>query len=93
MINAFLYTQSGGAAFEDEYPYRGIKQYCQKDGGSFRISGYANVNDCDNLVTALNFRPLSVAVDATNWSFYRSGIFNNCAKQLNFGALLVGYTN
>ena len=33
-----------------------------------------------------------VAVDATNWSAYKTGVFNNCATRLNHGVLLVGVT-
>ncbi|NDW60117.1 hypothetical protein G0P98_26995 [Yangia sp. PrR004] len=35
--------------------------------------------------------PVSVAVDATNWSAYSSGIFSNCKKSLNHAVLAVGY--
>ena len=31
-----------------------------------------------------------MSVDATNWSRYSSGIFNNCQKNLNHAAALVG---
>lgn len=42
---------------------------------------------------ALNSRPVSVAVDATNWGQYKNGVFANCAKNVNHGVLAVGYTN
>jgi len=44
------------------------------------------------MANALNGRPISVAVDASNWSAYRSGIFSNCATAVNHGVLAVGYT-
>lgn len=34
---------------------------------------------------------MSVAVDASNWSQYRGGIFNNCNKSLNHAVLAIGY--
>ena len=34
---------------------------------------------------------MTVEVDATNWSKYKSGVFSNCAKGLNHAVLLVGY--
>jgi hypothetical protein len=40
----------------------------------------------------LTARPISVAVDASNWSAYQSGIFNRCGTMLNHGVLLVGVT-
>jgi len=41
-------------------------------------------------VTALVQQPISVAVDASNWSNYKGGDFNNCGKSLNHGVLLTG---
>lgn len=41
---------------------------------------------------AIYNRPLSVAVDASSWSPYKSGIFNNCGTSLNHAVLLVGMT-
>jgi len=38
-------------------------------------------------------RPVSVAVDATNWSAYKTGVFSNCKTSLNHGVLLVGLTD
>ena len=36
--------------------------------------------------------PSSVCVDASNWSLYRSGVFNNCGTSvLNHAVLAVGY--
>jgi len=33
---------------------------------------------------------VSVAVDATNWHFYKSGVFSDCKLSLNHGVLIVG---
>lgn len=41
---------------------------------------------------AIKEYPVSVAVDATNWSLYKSGTFSNCAKSINHAVLAVGYT-
>ena len=54
------------------------------------MTGYVDVRGCSNLYTALSGRPVSVAVDATNWSRYSTGVFNNCGTRLNHGVLLVG---
>jgi cathepsin L len=50
------------------------------------------VGDCVKLAGAIVGRPVSVAVDATNWSPYKTGIFNNCLTRLNHAVLLVGIT-
>ena len=34
-----------------------------------------------------------MAVDASNWSHYSGGIFDNCKTTLNYNALLVGIEN
>ncbi len=39
---------------------------------------------------AISSRPISVAVDASDWSTYSSGVFNECDSSLNHGVLLVG---
>lgn len=35
-------------------------------------------------------RPVTVAVDASYWKPYASGIFKNCSSNLNHAVLLVG---
>jgi len=42
------------------------------------------------LSSQINNSPVSVTVDATNWSPYRSGVFNNCGAGINHAVLLVG---
>lgn len=45
---------------------------------------------CTNMQNALMSQPVSVAVDATNWAKYHSGIFSDCGNDLNHDVLLVG---
>lgn len=90
MINGFHYVKDKGIVTEAEYPYKAVEGSCQKNGGSFKISKIAEVVGCSALANSLVGRPISVAVDATNWSTYKSGIFDNCASNLNHGVLLVG---
>jgi C1A family cysteine protease len=92
MDNAFKYVKANGILHESEYPYKAVKQTCQKNAGPFKISGYTDIKDCTKLANDLAGRPISVAVDASNWSSYRSGVFNNCKTSLNHGVLLVGAT-
>jgi len=37
-------------------------------------------------------QPVSIAVDASNWSLYKTGTFSNCGASLNHGVLLVAVT-
>lgn len=93
MDNAFKYVKDHGIVHEDEYPYKAVKQTCSKNAGPFKISGFTDVKSCNDLATAITGRPVSVAVDATNWSPYKSGVFNNCKTALNHGVTLTGVTD
>jgi C1A family cysteine protease len=48
------------------------------------------VKDCDSVKNALQGRPLAVAVDATKWASYSSGVFKNCESNINHLVLLTG---
>ena len=90
MDNAFKFVKDNGIVHESEYPYVARKQTCKQSTGDFKISGYTDIKSCADLSNAIQGRPVSIAVDATNWSRYSSGIFNNCRTSLNHGVLLVG---
>jgi cathepsin L len=97
MNNAFKYVKERGnntaylgIVVDSSYSYTAVKGPCQTDGGNFRIAGIVDAIGCTILANALIIRPISVAVDATNWSPYSSGVFNDCANALNHGVLLVG---
>lgn len=45
---------------------------------------------CAGLSNDINQHPISVTVDASNWSSYRSGVFSNCGTGINHAVLLVG---
>lgn len=87
------YVKDKGIASESEYPYTARTQACKIDGGSFKISKVNTVTGCTNIATAIQSRPIGVSADATNWSRYSSGIFNNCKTSLNHDILLVGLTS
>jgi C1A family cysteine protease len=93
MDNAFKFVKDHGIVHEDEYPYKAVKQTCSKKEGPFKISGFTDIKNCNDLATGVTGRPIAVAVDATNWSPYKSGVFNNCKTSLNHGVLLVGLTD
>lgn len=57
------------------------------------MKDYIDLAGCTNLINALSERPISVAVDASVWSPYRSGILSNCGTQVNHGVLLVGVSD
>ena len=95
MVPVFRYVRDKGITTTKAYKYTsastGITGRCVIDRGAFKISGHTNITrSCDRVAAALQLRPLSVAVDATNWSQYQSGIFSNCGTSLNHAVLLVG---
>lgn len=91
--SGYKYIADKGVVPEEEYPYMGEQQKCKNETGKYKIGGFVNLNGCNNLANALTERPISVAVDATNWSPYRSGIFSNCKTSLNHGLLLTGMSD
>lgn len=92
--NAYKYIKDKGIATSDAYPYVAKDQTCNNSvSRSKKISSFTDVPGCDNLINALAGRPISVGVDASNWSPYKSGIFSNCATSINHGVLLAGATD
>ena len=60
------------------------------------ISGFKDIPKKreDIMREVLARHPISVAVDATKWQFYKSGIFNHldCGASLNHAVQIVGYS-
>lgn len=88
--SALNYVKDHGIATESEYPYTAKTGTCQKNGGNFKIASYSSASGCNGLINAINNKPVSVTVDASNWSAYKSGTFANCATSINHAVLLVG---
>jgi len=93
MDSAFQYVRDHGLTTTSAYPYVARDQACKIDNGSYKVAGFVDVPGCDNLFNSLVGRPISVAVDASNWSPYKNGVFGNCASNVNHGVLLVGVTD
>ncbi len=87
MVRIFTYL---GACTAEEYPNTGKAGTCQNKTCAFKISNYYTVNTCDSLAAAIMVEPVSVAVDASKWSVYSSGVFTNCGTALNHMVLLTG---
>jgi C1A family cysteine protease len=91
MSGALKWIKSNGVTTEDAYPYTGRDGTCKTKTGAYKVGSVKSTTGCASLTSDIVSQPTSVAVDATNWSLYRSGIFSNCAKNLNHGVLAVGY--
>lgn len=93
MDSAFQYIQTSGIATDSDYPYTARDGSCKATTRKQKVTGFVDVPGCDNLLNALSARPISVAVDASTWSPYRSGVMSNCGTAINHGVLLVGVTD
>lgn len=97
---AYGYVQTaGGIEGESAYPYTsgtsGSTGTCHADSSKFqvKVAGYKSVIKGEsNLAAALNNGPVSVCVDAANWSSYRSGILTTCGSSVDHCVQAVGYT-
>ncbi|KAL4430300.1 hypothetical protein ABPG74_019459 [Tetrahymena malaccensis] len=99
--SAYNYIQAQGISSQQNYPYIGANRNCSINSASppkafyakNPIYYYTNNGNQTNLVQyAVNQAPISVLVDATNWSSYSQGVFNNCGNvTINHAVLLVGY--
>jgi C1A family cysteine protease len=94
---AFEYAMQHGLVSYSVYDYEELSKPCQysKIKNGVKISGFQDVpaNNVDALIWAVSKQPVSIAVDATVWQFYVSGIIDkNCASNLNHGVLAVGYS-
>lgn len=97
MPNAFTYAIREGMMTQKDYPYVGRDQTCKYNAAKvqyhFSAWQWVDKNE-DAMVAALNdLGPLSVAVDATYWSYYSSGIYDSSCSTttMNHGVAIVGY--
>jgi cathepsin L len=57
------------------------------------MAGYSKAITCTGLYNALQKGPVSVAVDALFWAYYKEGIYDDCGNEVNHGVLVVGATS
>ncbi|XP_058095663.1 senescence-specific cysteine protease SAG39-like [Magnolia sinica] len=101
MDDAFDFIQSNhGLTTEDNYPYmgtdRGTCNTTKASNHAATISGHEDVpaNSEMALLNAVANQPVSVAIDASDYTFqfYSSGVFTgDCATDLDHGVTAVGY--
>ena len=92
---AFEYVMANhGLNSQSEYPYTAKDGYCCKTsarhGGVLSYKRVERSSGC--LEAEVSKGPVAVAVDAFNWSNYKSGIFANCERNINHAVTVVGYT-
>jgi len=99
MTSAFDYIIDNGICTEASYPYTAKGGKCQKTCTPVGdVTGYTNVKSGseNDLYAKTNIGPVSIAIDASQWSFqfYTSGVYydSKCSStQLDHGVLNIGY--
>lgn len=80
---------------EKEYAYTGVESSCKQTPTAKKYLNSAKpwtmleANAVKESVGTTG--PVSVCVDASNWSLYRSGVFSNCKANINHAVVAVGY--
>lgn len=93
MDYAFEYLKTHGFCTESQYPYTALDGTCKdsKCSDGPKDKGHRDIparNERALLMELVN-GPVSVAVDASDWSFYSEGIITSCETSLNHGVTLV----
>lgn len=95
---ALNYVNSAGIVSESTYPYKGVEGACQNVNGTKILASkpwsMIAAGDVNALKSAVAATPVSICVDASKWSLYKSGVFTsaNCGTtNLDHAVLLVGY--
>jgi len=94
----FSYIEKSGLELEADYPYKAVDGRCAFDASKVvtKVSKYAAIkkNEAGLLDAVGNIGPVSVTLDASYLSAYKSGIYadTKCTKtNLNHAVLAVGY--
>jgi C1A family cysteine protease len=96
MHTALRYIQANGLESDKDYPYKARDLTCSYDKTKTKIQTN-NVqcleNNSDEQIKEYltNVGPLSIAVDASDFQMYSSGVLKCSEAYLNHGVLLVGY--
>jgi len=107
MDNAFkwiLSARKGEIVTEASYPYvsgHGVAPACKSTAEVDKlpvgavITGFNHLERSEDTLAAFAAKhPVAVAVDATSFQTYHSGILTNCInRQINHGVLVVGFDN
>uniref|UniRef100_A0A6P7GQB0 Cathepsin L-like proteinase n=1 Tax=Diabrotica virgifera virgifera TaxID=50390 RepID=A0A6P7GQB0_DIAVI len=96
---AFRFLKHNRMPSEEDYPYTMKDDVCREDVKMSLgpISGYTHLNATEeSLISALaTVGPIAVSADATKWSLYGGGVFDDeeCGKNINHAILATGYTD
>lgn len=91
-----VYVARNGIATSTSYPYTAVRGSCKQTlyPRVYPVrTGYINIlNTNAALQTQLLKSPIAVAVDATQWQSYTSGVLKCTTSNVNHAVVLVGVT-
>ena len=96
---AMKYGIKNGMMTEAEYPYQAVAGTCAYDASkaTYKFTEYKAIGqtEADLMEAVKTYGPLSIGVDATYWSFYKSGLYTSICSTttMNHGVALVGYAD
>jgi len=95
--HAYNYVKgAGGIETNANYPYTsysGVTGTCHSEASKYviTVSKYTTIGSESSMASYMQSTgPLSVCVDASSWSSYKSGIMTTCGKQTNHCVQAVG---
>jgi len=99
MDHGFSFYEENAACSEESYPYKAAGGSCEAGSCTAvfpagTVSGYKDVSGEAGLASAVEQRPVSVAIEADQSSFqlYSGGVMKgSCGTQLDHGVLAVGF--
>lgn len=97
MSKGLQYLEDTGSMTTEDYPYMAVNQSCKSDSSKFKATlvEYYDLPSGDPfaLKKAAAERIVAVAVDASSWMIYKSGIISasTCGSKLSHGVVVVGY--
>merc|ERR1712110_1151393 len=101
MDNAFRFAEQNALCTEDSYPYKAKGGSCAASSCKVgipkgHVTGFKDVtvDSKEDLMSALNQGPVSIAIEADKsiFQFYHSGVLKGlCGGSLDHGVLAVGY--
>ena len=96
---AMKYAIKNGMMTEAEYPYQAVAGTCAYDSSkaTYKFTEYKAIGqtEADLMEAVKTYGPLSIGVDATYWSFYKSGLYTSICSTttMNHGVALVGFAD
>jgi len=96
MQTAFEYIQANGIESDDDYPYTAEDGTCTSDESKYLVSVdnitcQEDITDDVTKALLIQYGPLAIAVDATSFQSYDSGILECESQGLDHGVLLIGW--